>query len=64
MNGTLIEVEERLLDHLRRLLKQNRDFKIEVFGSFKAGKRVVELRPCGYERFETKELESAFYAID
>ena len=57
-------VEEKLLGHLRRLSKLSRDFKIEVYGSFKAGHRVVEIRPTAYERYDEELLEKVFEAVD
>ena len=61
---SLAQVEERLVGHLRRLCRTSRDFKLEIFGTFKSGHRIVELRPCPYERFDTDQLEAVFQAID
>ena len=56
--------EETLLGHYRRLKQHHRDWRIEVFGSFKAGRRVVEIRPAPYYRMELDQLERVFDAID
>ena len=61
---TLTNDEERLLGHYRRLKKHHRDFRIEVLGCFKSGRRSVEIRPTAYERLEIDELEAVFEALD
>ena len=61
---SLTLAEEKLLGHLRRLCKQARDFKIEVYGSFKSGHRIIELRPMPYERYDLDQLEQVFDAVD
>ena len=60
----LSQAEEKLIGHLRRLCKQARDIRIEVYGSFKAGHRIIELRPMAYERYDVDQLEQVFDAVD
>ena len=61
---TLTPDEEALLGHYRRLKKHHRDFKLELFGSFKAGRRQVQVRPIPYLALPIDDLESVFEAID
>ena len=62
--SSLTSDEERLLGHYRRLKKYHHDFKLEVYGGFKSGRRSIEFRPCAYERVQIEELEQVFDAID
>ena len=52
--------EEKLLGHLRRLCRVARDFSIEVYGTFKAGRRQIQIRPSAYETYERDQLERVF----
>lgn len=56
--------EERLLGHLRRLQRTAHDFRIEVFGSFKGGTRMIEIRAAAYERYPVNQLEDVLEAVD
>lgn len=56
--------EEKLVGHLRRLCRYARDFRIEVYGSFKTGRRVIEIRATPYERYTRDQLEAGFEAVD
>lgn len=61
----LTDDEEVLLGHYRRLMKHAHDFKLEVFGSFKAGRRHIQLRPCAYYPMQIDhQLEQVFDAVD
>ena len=61
---TLTAHEERLIGHLRRLSKHHKEFKIEVYGSFKQGRRQIQIRPCAYETHEIEDLQTVFDALD
>lgn len=56
--------EDDLLGHYRRLRKHHRDFKLEVYGTFKAGRRQVQFRPTPYITVQVDELEAVFDAVD
>jgi hypothetical protein len=56
--------EEVLLGHYRRLKKTAHDFKLEIYGSFKQGRRQVQLRPTAYIPLTIDHLETVFDAID
>jgi hypothetical protein len=56
--------EETLLGHYRRLKHTAHDFKLEVFGSFKQGRRHCPLRPTAYIPLPIDHLETVFDAID
>lgn len=58
--------EEELLGHYRRLKKTSQDFRIEVFGSFKQGRRAIQCNPTAYYHLTVSESETktAFDAID
>ena len=54
-----------LLGHYRRLKRDAHDFRIEVFGGFKAQVRTVEIRPAAYVRLAVPTMtEAVFEAVD
>ena len=57
--------ERDLLGHYRRLKRDARDFRIEVYGCFKRNVRTIEVRPTAYYRIEIPTMtEAAFEAVD
>ena len=57
--------EEVLLGHYRRLKREAHDFRIEVYGGFKAKVRTVEIRQAAYVRLAVPTMsEAAFDALD
>ena len=57
--------EEVLLGHYRRLKRDAHDFRMEVFGGFKAKVRTVEIRPAAYVRLMVPSMtEAVFEAVD
>lgn len=62
--SSLTQDEDTLLGHYRRLKKHSHDFRLEVFGSFRSGRRVVDIRPTAYHRLELDTLETVFDAVD
>lgn len=60
----LTDVEERVVGHLRRLTRDDKDFELVVRGMFRSGQRVLDVKYTRSQRFELAQRETECEAYD